>query len=153
VVLIPGTTGTVPVLSDRKFTPTPQAVETTISYVFTSLMTGSKYSGSQWRIAPRWFTSIVFPSCEAFIRRSEAMVSASFSPPAWQMATQVLHPNTRTFFWSFTMFQISSIGFCDPTIIGQCSFMWYASGTGTGRYVVLIPSFFTFSENSSHTAL
>ena len=78
------------------------------------------------------------------------MVSASFSPPAWQIATHVLQPNTSTFYFSFTMFQISSIGFCDPTIMINAPFHSY-SLRGQDHYLVLIPSTFIASENSVQT--
>ena len=57
------------------------------------------------------------PSSAAFIRSIVARISASLPPPAWQIATQVLQPNTSTFLKPCTISQISGNGFCDPTII------------------------------------
>src|SRR5512137_763691 len=81
-------------------------------------MTGSKYSGSQCRCTARWSTSSATPSSAAFIRSMVARISASLPPPAWQIATQVLQPNTSTFLKPLTISQISGNGFCVPTIIG-----------------------------------
>src|SRR5512133_2741412 len=80
-------------------------------------MTGSKYSGSQCRWTARSAISMATPSSVAFIRSIVARISASLPPPAWQIATQVLQPNTRTFLQPLTISQISGNGFCDPTII------------------------------------
>src|SRR4030042_1409863 len=53
----------------------------------------------------------------------EASISASLPPPAWQIATQVLQPKTRTFLKFFIISHISSKGFCLPTIISLYSLL------------------------------
>src|SRR5208283_5083068 len=122
-VFIPGYTGILPILSDRKLTPTPHAVESTRSYVLTSSIRGSKNSGSQCLSIPACLTSIGTPSSAAFILIIEASISASLFPPAWQIATQVLQPKTSTLLNPLTISHISSKGFCSPTIIAAHSFL------------------------------
>src|SRR5665648_1240782 len=117
LVLTAGMTSLGANFSARLWMPMPQAMLSTTSAasLFSAIM--SRYSHSHWRMAAVCSTSTARPSCSAMMRSSLARISASFSPPLRQMATQVSQPATRTFFLSPTSSKISSRGLRSAVII------------------------------------
>src|SRR5512137_2262357 len=97
--------------------PREQAIDSTRSEPSILSSTSLTHSFSHCLSTTSASNSCFLPSFLFFTLRAETSILTSFSPPARQMATQLLQPMTVTFLYGATISAISFRGFLFATII------------------------------------